>query len=146
MDNEEHCYGSIAESTGYSSEVDIGQFYGADDRRRQSAEVELGTEWRDAHDVRYELNWIQDTGELYVMREPPPPAWEDPFGDIHVQTNEKAPITGMTVVVIAHIETHDQLHEVMAGWQDSMNAPNSVGWLAGRLKTAGVGDATWAND
>ena len=101
---------------------------------------------RFAHDVRYELNWIQDTGELYVMREPPPPAWEDPFGDIFVQTNDKAPITGMTVVVIAGIETHDQLNEVMSGWQDAMEAPNSVGWLVGRLKMAGVGDATWAYD
>ena len=126
--------------------MDIGEFYDADDRRRQSVEVELGTEWHDAHGVRYELNWIEDTHELYVMREPPPPAWEDPFGDVYVRTNDKAPITGMTVFVIAQIESHDQLKQVLSGWQEAMDAPNSVSWLTDRLKTAGVADPSWASN
>jgi len=54
--------------------VDIEEFYDADDRRRQSAEIELGGDWHDAKGVRYELNWIEDTGELYVMREPARPS------------------------------------------------------------------------
>jgi len=126
--------------------VDIGEFYDADDRRRPSAEIELGTEWRDAHNVRYELNWIEDTGEVYVMREPPPPAWEDPFGDIYVRTNDRAPITGMTVVVIAHIDSHDKLEEVFGGWQQAMEGPDSVHWLADRLKASGVADSNWAGE
>ena len=141
------CYCLVAEGYGgYSLGVDIGEFYDADDRRRQSAEIELGTEWRDVHGVRYELNWIEDTGELYVMREPPPPAWEDPFGDIHVRTNDKAPITGMTVVVIAQIGTHDQLEQVLSGWQEAMDEPNSVSWLADRLKLTGAADPSWASE
>jgi hypothetical protein len=126
--------------------VDIGQFYEADERRRQSDEVELGTEWRDAQDVRYELNWIKDTGELYVMLEPPPPAWEDPFGDIYVVTGDRAPITGMTVRVIAHVETHDQLERVLDGWPTAMSGPDGVGWLAKRLKEAGVQAQSSAGD
>ena len=110
--------------------------------RRQSAEIELGTEWRDSHGVRYELNWIEDTGELYVMREPAPPAWEDPFGDIYVRTNDRAPITGMTVVVIAHIVERSRLEEILKGWQEAMETNDSVGWLADRLKAAGVADRT----
>lgn len=125
--------------------MDIGQFYDADDRRRQSAEIELGTEWHDAHDVRYELNWVEDTGELYVMREPPPRAWEDPFGDVYVQTGEKAPVTGMTVVVIARIASHDDLEQILSGWQAAMETPNSVGWLADRLNAAGVADPSWSS-
>ena len=97
--------------------MDIGQFYDADERRRQSAEVELGTEWRDAQSVRYELNWIEDTGELYVMIEPAPPERDGPFGDIHVQTGERAPIDGMTVSVVAQVESHEKLEQVLDGWQ-----------------------------
>lgn len=106
--------------------------------------MELGTEWRDAQAVRYELNWIEDTGELYVMLEPPPPVWEDPFGDIYVQTNEKAPITGMTARVVAHLETHDQLEQVLDGWQAAMAEPDGIHWLADRLKAQGVADPSWA--
>ena len=63
--------------------MDIEEFYDGDPRRRPSAEIELGTEWRDAHGIRYELTWVEDTGELYVMREPSPHIVEDPFGGTH---------------------------------------------------------------
>ena len=126
--------------------MDIGQFYDDDDRRRQSAEIELGTEWRDSQGVRYELNWIEDTGELYVMREPAPPAWEDPFGDIYVRTSDRAPITGMTVVVIAHIEERERLEEILKGWPQAMDRADSVSWLAKRLKSAGVAERSEAGD
>ncbi len=124
--------------------MDIDQFYDADERRRQSPEVELGTEWRDAHDVRYELNWVQDTGELYVMREPIPPMREDPFGGIHVEKGDHAPVSGMVVVVVAHVNTREQLEEVVRGWQKAMSSPNSIGWLADRLKAHNVADPSWA--
>jgi hypothetical protein len=123
--------------------VDIGQFYDADERRRQSAEVELGTEWRDAQSVRYELNWIEDTGELYVMMEPAPPEWEGPFGDIHVQTGDRAPIDGMTVFVVAQMQSREKLEQVLDGWQAAMEGPDGVSWLADRLKIAGVADPSW---
>jgi len=126
--------------------MDIGQFYDADDRRRQSAEIELGTEWHDSHGVRYELNWIEDTGELYVMREPPPPAWEDPFGDVFIQTGDRAPITGMTVAVIGHVGTQEELDRILSGWEAAMDAPDSVRWLADRLRAAGIADRSWAQE
>jgi hypothetical protein len=118
--------------------VDIAEFYDADDRRRRSAEVELGTEWRDRSGVRYELCWVEDTGELYVMREPPPREWEDPFGGIHVNVRENAPTDGMTVDVVAHIGSQDELHRVLDGWPEAMGQPDSVHWLVDRLNEAGV--------
>ncbi len=124
--------------------MDIDQFYEADERRRQSAEVELGTEWRDSHGLRYELNWIEDTSELYVMREPPPPMWEDPFGDVYVERGKHAPVTGMTVVIIAHVTSREQLEGVLRGWQSEMSRPNSIGWLIERLKQHRVADSSWA--
>ena len=54
--------------------MDIEQFYSADERRRQSAEVEFGNNWFDAKGSRYELSWIEDTGELYAMLELVPEA------------------------------------------------------------------------
>lgn len=126
--------------------MDIDQFYEADERRRQSIEVELGTEWRDPHGVRYELNWVEATSELYVMREPPPPMWEDPFGDIYVERGRRAPVTGMTVVVIAHVPTRERLEEVLDGWQQAMMTPDSVAWLADRLRSNGVADSSWAGE
>jgi hypothetical protein len=126
--------------------VDIEQFYDADERRRESPEVELGTEWRDAKNVRYELNWVQDTGELYVMAEPPPPEWGGPFGDIHVRTGDNAPVTGMSVSVVARIPSHEELERVLSGWQAAMAGTDGVSWLASRLISEGVADPAWTGE
>ena len=126
--------------------MDIDEFYAADERRRESDEIELGTEWRDSLGARYELNWVEATSELYVMREPVPPMWEDPSGGIHVEIDERAPVTGITVEVIAHIPTRERLEEILDGWQQAMPATDSVAWLQDRLKAAGVADPSWSGD
>jgi hypothetical protein len=118
--------------------MDIEEFYDADPRRRPSTEVELGTEWKDALGVRYEVNWIADTGELYTMREPVPPEWEDPFGGVHVRTGDSAPTAGMTVAVVAQIPARERLDQVLGGWEQAMDAPNSVAWLVDRLRESGL--------
>lgn len=123
--------------------MDIEQFYDADPRRRPSAELELGTEWHDKHGVRYELNFIEDTGELYVMQEPPPMhEWADPFGGIHLRDTADWD-ERLGVRVIANIDSVDKLHQIVQGWQDAMSKDSSVEWLAERLRVAGV--ATGAN-
>jgi len=119
--------------------VDIEEFYGADERRRRSSEIELGTEWRDAHDVRYELNWVQDTGEVYVMREPVPSEWADPFGGVHTNIRADAPADGMTVAVIANIASHGELDRILSGWEQAMAGPDGIAWLVRRIGEAGVG-------
>jgi hypothetical protein len=117
--------------------MDIEEFYDADQRRRPSAEIELGTEWHDAGGTRYEVSWVEDTGELYVMREPVPHVTEDPFGGIHPSmgpSDEKK----MTVQVVAQVATLDQLHKILDGWQGAMAGDGGAEWLAQRLRTAGV--------
>ena len=47
--------------------MNIEDFYAEDERRRASSEVEFGRDWRDGAGVRYELSWVQDTGELYLI-------------------------------------------------------------------------------
>jgi hypothetical protein len=123
--------------------MDIEEFYDADPRRRPSAEIELGTEWHDAHGTRYEVSWVEDTGELYVMREPVPHITEDPFGGIHPSMGPKDE-KKMTVSVVAQIATHDQLHKILDGWQAAMAGDGGAEWLAQRLRSAGV--ATGSGD
>jgi hypothetical protein len=117
--------------------MDIEEFYDGDARRRPSAEIELGTDWHDSHGTRYEVNWVEDTGELYLMREPVPHIREDPFGGLHFSM--RAVEEGkMTVHVVGQIPTHDDLERILAGWQDAMAGNRGAEWLAERLRAAGV--------
>jgi hypothetical protein len=116
--------------------MDIEEFYEADPRRRASAEIELGSEWQDSSGVHYELNYVQDTGELYVMQEPPPHESVDPFGGIHDRF--AGPISTLIVRVVATIDTVDNLHQILEGWQEAMGGAGGAEWLAQRLRAAGV--------
>jgi hypothetical protein len=117
--------------------MDIDEFYEADPRRRASAELELGTDWLDADGVRHELNYVEDTGDLYVLREPSPHVTEDPFGGLHVSAppgyEDK-----MTVHVIAKIDSVDRVHEILDGWPEAMQGDQGADWLGNRLRVAGV--------
>ena len=118
--------------------MDIEEFYDADPRRRASAEIELGTEWHDAAGLSYELNYIEDTGELYVMQEPPSSReWEDPFGGLHFP-DDPSYMDKLGVRVVAHIDSVDLLHQVLEGWPQAMNDDRSIEWVAERLRVAGV--------
>jgi hypothetical protein len=117
--------------------MDIEEFYDADPRRRPSAELELGSEWLGSDGIQHELNYIEDTGELYVLREPAPHVTEDPFGGLRISTPpgyEKK----ITAHVIAKIDSVEDLHKILDGWQDHMREPNSTHWLGDRLRAAGV--------
>ena len=121
--------------------MDIEEFYDGDERRRASAELELGRDWRDAHGVRYELNWVEDTGELYVLREPVPHEWADPFGGIHVQGSHEVDgqeVDGMTVWVVGTVSDRAQLELALEGWEKAIDGPDSVAWLVDRLRSSGI--------
>lgn len=116
--------------------MDIEQFYSADERRRQSAEVEFGTNWFDAKGSRYELSWVEDTGELYAMLEPVPEAdsWT-PFGDIEV---ENVKVDSLVVMVLGTVATRDGIEQILDGWADHMAEADGVQWVADRLQAAGI--------
>jgi hypothetical protein len=116
--------------------MDIEQFYAQDERRRRSAEVEFGTDWFDAKGNRYELSWVEDTGELYAMLELVPEAdsWT-PFGDIEV---EKLPVDRLVVTVVGNIPSRDEAERVLEGWQEEMGKPDGISWAAERLRSQGV--------
>ena len=116
--------------------MNIEDFYSADERRRQSAEIELGTNWYDAAGNRYELSWVEDTGELYAMLEMVPGAGSyTPFGDVEV---EPIPIDEVVVTVVGYIPTREEMEKVMAGWEAEMAKPDGITWVADRLRENGV--------
>ena len=119
--------------------MDIEQFYSADERRRQSAEVEFGTNWFDANGSRYELSWVEDTGELYTMLElvPEVDSWT-PFGDSEV---EQIPADRVLVMVIGYLPTIESVEAVLSGWPDEMAKPDGISWVAERLRAAGIATA-----
>src|SRR5271170_2499556 len=115
--------------------MDIEEFYEADERRRRSEEIEVGTEWLDRDGVRHELSWVADTGELYLMREPAVRMQEDAFGD---EFSGALPMDAVTVAVVGWIPTRARLEEVLNGWEDAMDAPESLLWLEARLRDEAV--------
>ena len=120
--------------------MDIEQFYSADERRRQSAEIEFGNNWFDAKGNRYELSWVEDTGELYAMLELVPEAdsWT-PFGDVEV---EDVKVDTLVVTVLGHLETRDEVEQLLQGWSEHMAGPDGVHWVADRLQAAGIARPT----
>jgi hypothetical protein len=115
--------------------MDIEEFYEADERRRRSEEVEIGTDWHDADGARYEVSWVADTGELYLMREPNVPMTTDPLGDLW---STSLRTDAVTVVVVGWIAERARLEEVIGGWQEAMGQDNSISWLVDRLRQQAV--------
>jgi hypothetical protein len=116
--------------------MDIEEFYSADERRRQSDEVEFGTNWFDAKGSRYELSWVRDTGELYTMLEllPEVDSWT-PFGDAEV---EQMPVDRVLVIVVGYIPELEQVEAILAGWPEHMAQPDGISWVAEQLRANGV--------
>jgi hypothetical protein len=111
--------------------VNIEEFYDADERRRGSAELQFGQDWHDEAGSRYELNWIEDTGELYVMHDDPTPIWFDQFGDF-MAIRPRPDDLGVRVLTV--VEGRENVLRLLEGWQDAMPGENSVQWLVDRLR------------
>jgi hypothetical protein len=112
--------------------MDIEEFYTADERRRHSAELEFGRDWSDAG-RRCEVSWVEDTGELYLMREPDGGVVGDAFGDMvvrHVSEHD------LEVEIVGVIDGRDVISAVMSGWEQQMPKADGIAWLRDRIDTA----------
>lgn len=112
--------------------MDIESFYAADERRRHSSELEFGRDWQDDAG-RFEVSWVEDTGELYVMREPTAAVTGSGAGDL-----ELVPMSedGLVVEVLGTITGRDTIASVMSGWEAAMPRPDGGVWLRDRVAHA----------
>ncbi len=112
--------------------MDIEQFCAADERRRHSSELEFGRDWQDAS-CRCEVSWVEDTGELYLMREPVAGVTGSGAGDV-----ELVPMSEheLGVEVLGVISGRDTIASVMSGWEDAMPRIDGVVWLRDRVAHA----------
>jgi hypothetical protein len=98
--------------------MDIEEFYDQDPRRRASDEIEFGRKWSE-NDRRFEVSWVADTGELYVMAEP--------YSRREISTES------VTVEVLGVIEGRDTINAALSGWQEAMAQPNGLTWVRERV-------------
>ncbi len=98
----------------------LANFYTADPRRVSSREQDVGLWWREgAAGPLHRAAWVQDTGELYLVRLGP------------------AAEGGGEVELLAVVEDHERLESVLAGWREECGAPHSLRWLRGRVAAFG---------
>lgn len=112
--------------------MDIEGFYAEDERRRHSAELEFGRDWVDAGG-RCEVSWVEETGELYLMREPGGAVTGDAFGDMVVQGVSEHQLG---VEVLGVVTGRDAIGSVMSGWEAAMPRPDGMAWLRDRIDHA----------
>src|SRR3954470_8688242 len=112
--------------------MDIEDFYSADERRRKSAELEFGTDWSDQNG-RCEVSWVEDTGEVYVMREPVAAVTGSGAGGLElVPMSEDA----LGVEVIGVEIGRAAIEGVMSGWECKMHDVDGIAWLRDRVQHA----------
>lgn len=116
--------------------MDIETFYDENPARRSSAEYTFGQDWTDADGTRWELNWVQDTAEVYLMCEPNEPIVMDPLGDTAVAD---LPTEQVTVEVLGRIEGLEAVETAFGGWSDAERTPGSVQWVRSRMDDVDAG-------
>jgi hypothetical protein len=95
-------------------------FYAADARRARSRERDVGLWWReDADGPLHRAAWINDTGELYLVRLGP------------------AEQGGGQVEVLAIVVDGERLERVLEGWREHCGQPRSLTWLRERAARLG---------
>jgi hypothetical protein len=94
--------------------MDVDEFYEQDPRRQTSDEVEFGCDWYEG-DMRFEVAWVADTGEVFAMAEP--------------VSRRGITTESVTVEVLGVVEGRDAIDTRLSGWQDAMRQPGGLGWV-----------------
>jgi hypothetical protein len=116
--------------------MNISEFYDGDPARRESDEEGFGDGWSteaDQHST-YRANWLHDTGELYVVREPHPGGLFARYLD---QLDiDQVDVDQLTVEVLGRFEDEAAVQRALAGWPKEMAEPDSLDWLRERTAAA----------
>jgi hypothetical protein len=114
--------------------LSIDTFYELDPRRRASAEINLGTDWNDAH-ATYGLTWIVDTGELLLSCQFATGTFIRAILEGLLTNGASGTFSRreLRVVVLDTIPTRRELDRRFTGWQERMLQTNSLGWVRQQL-------------
>lgn len=124
--------GTAAGSPPIGDGPSIAAFYEADERRRESEETVYGDGWTRHDDITatYRLSLVQDTGELYLVREPHPGGVLARFYD---QLGiEQASVDELTVEILTTTSS-EQADQLLDGWDHAMTGSDSLGWVRERV-------------
>ena len=92
-------------------------FYKGDHRRRSSRERDVGLFWRGRAGATYRAAWVQNTGEVYLLKHGRPDCKGGPVRLIGSYTSR-------------------EVDDAFSGWRDVCGRPRSVDWLLARTSTA----------
>lgn len=115
--------------------VHIGEFYEADPRRRESVEVPFGDGWTTPADPRatYRMNYVVDTGEVYLVREPHHGGLLARYLDeLHLDSPD---LDELQVEVYPQAGGQAALEHRLVGWQEHIGDQDSLDWVRDRLAT-----------
>jgi hypothetical protein len=121
--------------------MNIREFYGEQPRRQASTEVPFGDGWTDHHDIHstYRLSWVEDTREIYSVREPHPGGILARYLDqLRV---DQADIDELRVEILA-VADRDAVEAALAGWPAVMDEHDSLRWARRQLTSLSSADAT----
>jgi hypothetical protein len=96
----------------------LSAFYAADRRRRHSRERDVGLAWRGAAGASFRAAWVQETGELYLVRHGHPEHG------------------GGTVELLARRFGVGELHAALRGYRSICGKPRSLDWFLDRTAMA----------
>ena len=109
--------------------MDISEFYDGNPARRESAEEPFGDGWSteaDQHST-YRANWVVETGELYIVREPHRGGLFAKFLDqLDV---DQADVEQLTVEILGRFDSDAAVKQALSGWEKHMTKPDSLSWL-----------------
>ncbi len=117
--------------------MDIDEFYSADSRRGRSPEVRFGGAWLDESGYSYSVVWLEQTGELYAIRQVLRVAGPPPVADPWVLVLPPRADVEAEIFVLLTEPSRPRIESLLDGWPDLQGEPGGFEELIGRLDKAG---------
>jgi len=118
--------------------VDVNEF-SSDPRRGRSPQVQFGGAWLDESGYSYFVVWVEQTGELYAIREilhgggPLPLALANPWALVLPRRVD----VEAEIFVLLTEQSRERIDSLLDGWADLQGEPGGFEELIGRLDKAG---------
>jgi len=122
--------------------VDVNEFY-SDPRRGRSPQVQFGGAWLDDSGYSYFVVWVEQTGELYTIREVlrggglPLAALPVALASPWVLALPRRVDVEAEIFVLLTEPSRSRIDSLLEGWPELQGQPGGFEELMGRLDKAG---------